>query len=102
MIRPPPSPPLFPYPPLSRSSLGPATLSMRCSSTHRGAPRAGGVPGWAVISFCFRSWRAWVLGTVRLHDVLRSEEHTSELPAQSNLVCRLLLEKQKTNLYLSS
>src|SRR2546430_12836986 len=26
----------------------------------------------------------------------RSEEHTSELQSQSNLVCRLLLEKQKT------
>src|SRR2546430_12553722 len=26
----------------------------------------------------------------------RSEEHTSELPSQSNLVCRLLLEKKKT------
>src|SRR2546430_3812774 len=31
---------------------------------------------------------------VVLHDVLRSEEHTSELQSQSNLVCRLLLEKK--------
>src|SRR3989475_6674303 len=30
------------------------------------------------------------------HDLLRrSEEHTSELQSQSNLVCRLLLEKKK-------
>src|SRR2546430_10150216 len=29
---------------------------------------------------------------------LRSEEHTSELQSQSNLVCRLLLEKKKHNL----
>src|SRR5688572_31871234 len=29
--------------------------------------------------------------------VERSEEHTSELQSQSNLVCRLLLEKKKTN-----
>src|SRR2546430_10648506 len=29
----------------------------------------------------------------------RSEEHTSELQSQSNLVCRLLLEKKKTDLY---
>src|SRR2546430_12071802 len=29
----------------------------------------------------------------------RSEEHTSELQSQSNLVCRLLLEKKKTNLH---
>src|SRR2546430_4034947 len=28
----------------------------------------------------------------------RSEEHTSELQSQSNLVCRLLLEKKKINL----
>src|SRR2546430_12390176 len=27
----------------------------------------------------------------------RSEEHTSELQSQSNLVCRLLLEKKKTD-----
>src|SRR5256886_17499978 len=32
----------------------------------------------------------------RLHD--RSEEHTSELQSQSNLVCRLLLEKKKKNI----
>src|SRR2546430_3753732 len=29
----------------------------------------------------------------------RSEEHTSELQSQSNLVCRLLLEKKKQPLY---
>src|SRR2546430_13480151 len=29
----------------------------------------------------------------------RSEEHTSELQSQSNLVCRLLLEKKKIHLY---
>src|SRR5688572_31820904 len=28
---------------------------------------------------------------------VRSEEHTSELQSQSNLVCRLLLEKKKHN-----
>src|SRR5690606_42149874 len=28
--------------------------------------------------------------------ILRSEEHTSELQSRENLVCRLLLEKQKT------
>src|SRR2546430_8682472 len=31
----------------------------------------------------------------------RSEEHTSELQSQSNLVCRLLLEKKKKNPKLS-
>src|SRR2546430_11528877 len=29
----------------------------------------------------------------------RSEEHTSELQSQSNLVCRLLLEKKNTHVY---
>src|SRR2546430_9469381 len=29
-------------------------------------------------------------------DTVRSEEHTSELQSQSNLVCRLLLEKKKS------
>src|SRR2546430_9574870 len=31
----------------------------------------------------------------------RSEEHTSELQSQSNLVCRLLLEKKKTTTHTS-
>src|SRR2546427_101038 len=31
-------------------------------------------------------------------DVARSEEHTSELQSQSNLVCRLLLEKKNTSI----
>src|SRR5688572_33374176 len=33
--------------------------------------------------------------TARVHGADRSEEHTSELQSQSNLVCRLLLEKKK-------
>src|SRR5256886_9178299 len=43
-------------------------------------------------------------GTIRRRDppptasgAERSEEHTSELQSQSNLVCRLLLEKKKKN-----
>src|SRR2546430_12073681 len=37
-----------------------------------------------------------LLPQVRAHlVVVRSEEHTSELQSQSNLVCRLLLEKKK-------
>src|SRR5256886_12130437 len=32
----------------------------------------------------------------------RSEEHTSELQSQSNLVCRLLLEKKNTTKYFMS
>src|SRR5688572_15224908 len=34
-------------------------------------------------------------GKVFTRDEVRSEEHTSELQSQSNLVCRLLLEKKK-------
>src|SRR2546430_8874060 len=33
---------------------------------------------------------------------VRSEEHTSELQSQSNLVCRLLLEKKNTDRHLRS
>src|SRR2546430_13011875 len=33
----------------------------------------------------------------RISSHVRSEEHTSELQSQSNLVCRLLLEKKKKN-----
>src|SRR2546427_7364527 len=43
--------------------------------------------------------------TLRLNDVKltsRSEEHTSELQSQSNLVCRLLLEKKKKPNFSSS
>src|SRR2546427_1367763 len=36
----------------------------------------------------------WEEGAAR--EQTRSEEHTSELQSQSNLVCRLLLEKKKT------
>src|SRR2546427_3612427 len=35
----------------------------------------------------------------RRREPMRSEEHTSELQSQSNLVCRLLLEKKKKNNY---
>src|SRR5262249_57398565 len=34
---------------------------------------------------------------MRLRPARRSEEHTSELQSLTNLVCRLLLEKKKTN-----
>src|SRR2546427_2035022 len=38
---------------------------------------------------------ALLLGRGRQEPEERSEEHTSELQSQSNLVCRLLLEKKK-------
>src|SRR2546430_13706797 len=78
MIRPPPNPPLFPNPPLSRS------LDV-----------AGGT---ADLARLFAD-RVGPSGRVILTDINaagnRSEEHTSELQSQSNLVCRLLLEKKK-------
>src|SRR5690625_6033075 len=36
------------------------------------------------------------LGSKEQADMLRSEEHTSELQSRGHLVCRLLLEKKKT------
>src|SRR2546427_6887267 len=66
MIRRPPRSTLFPYTTLFRSPVScPETLLM---------PGAGNPVTW--------------------HEQ-RSEEHTSELQSQSNLVCRLLLEKKK-------
>src|SRR2546430_3073904 len=38
-------------------------------------------------------------GRVTDDDTRRSEEHTSELQSQSNLVCRLLLEKKNIDAY---
>src|SRR5688572_31086998 len=58
------------------------------------------LPIYATWRFIFPSCRAcswrcgWKTG-FRLST--RSEEHTSELQSQSNLVCRLLLEKKKNN-----
>src|SRR2546430_10492536 len=71
MIRRPPRSPLFPSTPLfgSRSRRG-------GSGVGPGPGRAGAGSSWP--------------GPV----AKRSEEHTSELQSQSNLVCRLLLEKK--------
>src|SRR2546430_6958744 len=40
-----------------------------------------------------------LLGRLTSDSSRRSEEHTSELQSQSNLVCRLLLEKKKKHIY---
>src|SRR2546430_4006050 len=50
------------------------------------------------------AWHTHPLGQTLIVDAYatpceRSEEHTSELQSQSNLVCRLLLEKKKKNKY---
>src|SRR5256886_3919937 len=41
-------------------------------------------------------------GVPTMNGASRSEEHTSELQSQSNLVCRLLLEKKKKKARISS
>src|SRR5688572_32500113 len=82
MIRRPPRSTLFPYTTLFRSS---RVVRRRChiDSTGRGRDRVP-LRRPRRDRRCARRW----VGT-------RSEEHTSELQSQSNLVCRLLLEKKK-------
>src|SRR2546430_1367422 len=98
MIRPPPRSTLFPYTTLFRSHAVAvrqraiqgvriaAVLELALGEAQRRRHRAG----------LFA--RAVTVGTDANVDrlaALRSEEHTSELQSQSNLVCRLLLEKKK-------
>src|SRR2546430_11147320 len=76
MIRRPPRSTLFPYTTLFRSySERPATVA----------------DGFSTISAPLSPRMRAPSGKCRS----RSEEHTSELQSQSNLVCRLLLEKKK-------
>src|SRR2546422_4590814 len=56
--------------------------------------------------FCTRLWRTtnWTSSSARGRrhaPTPRSEEHTSELQSRLHLVCRLLLEKKKNNIYRS-
>src|SRR2546421_799410 len=77
MIRRPPRSTLFPYTTLFRSIRG---------SGPGGRAGCGGGIAWA------RPPRS----STGTHRTSRSEEHTSELQSRSDLVCRLLLEKKKT------
>src|SRR2546430_11394536 len=88
MIRRPPRSTLFPYTTLFRSADAsrPAAAARRRSRRHLRGLRAL-PPGVAS--------RAARLRARPLSRLDRSEEHTSELQSQSNLVCRLLLEKKK-------
>src|SRR2546430_9066414 len=83
MIRRPPRSTLFPYTTLFRSLAGPQKLKIISIAI---------IAGFGVLQ-----WRGirWGSGAQLLTAGLRSEEHTSELQSQSNLVCRLLLEKKK-------
>src|SRR2546430_5685092 len=89
MIRRPPRSTLFPYTTLFRSRAPPPLLLRLRRRRLRtvGSPRVRA------------GLEAPPVG--RLHEhvfVVRSEEHTSELQSQSNLVCRLLLEKKKKHI----
>src|SRR5256886_9232911 len=95
MTRRPRRPPLFPSTPLSRShSEHPGERELR---DRLGLGVEGPIPddAHAMIEVHARGeGDVDSVGTqLRRH---RSEEHTSELQPQSNLVCRLLLEKKKT------
>src|SRR5205085_10366266 len=58
------------------------------------SPR-GGVPSSTASLFACRRRPSRCSTPCAQHWRTRSEEHTSELQSQSNLVCRLLLEKKK-------
>src|SRR5205823_14985626 len=98
-VRPPPRSTLFPYTTLFRSN-GRREWTGRFQR-NRGAGSLlsrgdrfnaiGAVKGFLVISV--------LLAIQALIGVARSEEHTSELQSLAYLVCRLLLEKKKKNLY---
>src|SRR2546430_4525534 len=79
MIRRPPRSTLFPYTTLFRSKL-PKVDGLEVLRRLKADERTRALP-------------VEVLTSSRE----RSEEHTSELQSQSNLVCRLLLEKKTTN-----
>src|SRR2546430_11502895 len=96
MIRRPPRSTLFPYTTLFRSFDLPARLDL-VSELRRISAKRRRKDGQVS-----RQVRGRVLPRSQLDQEgptsdlpARSEEHTSELQSQSNLVCRLLLEKQK-------
>src|SRR2546430_6833127 len=101
MIRRPPRSTLFPYTPLFRSLRGGEPDD---DAADQARPRGGCHAiehGKARIRLDHRARNDVVerldvraRGDFR-YDAARSEEHTSELQSQSNLVCRLLLEKKK-------
>src|SRR2546430_10246354 len=88
MIRRPPRSTLFPYTTLFRSRRARTQFRLR-----HGAPGDPGTFGQGPNDQQTVQRRQGRLA--------RSEEHTSELQSQSNLVCRLLLEKKKKNGFIS-
>src|SRR2546430_13018365 len=99
MIRRPPRSTLFPYTTLFRS-IGAPERALGTEGVDQSLDRVVQIAEWIGLRRERRHARClhgdvWVLGQ-RAHG-RRSEEHTSELQSQSNLVCRLLLEKKQNN-----
>src|SRR2546430_5822221 len=99
MIRRPPRSTLFPYTTLFRSGIDDRTL--RIATDRQGSRPCDGMAGLELDRQPDREGNAMRPraqdreGTRDRIAFPRSEEHTSELQSQSNLVCRLLLEKKK-------
>src|SRR2546430_4232447 len=93
MIRRPPRSTLFPYTTLFRSINHRALLHLQ--RRKRRSPESRRIRGQPYIESASRSDRISVSKSFE-----RSEEHTSELQSQSNLVCRLLLEKKKNRIMI--
>src|SRR2546427_6314377 len=90
MIRRPPRSTLFPYTTLFRSR-GDMLFPVNEGDTLDGAYRVESI-GETQVTLTYLPLASEERIPV---DSSRSEEHTSELQSQSNLVCRLLLEKKK-------
>src|SRR2546430_13746173 len=94
MIRRPPRSTLFPYTTLFRSPRPNAGAAPRSPLTDTGLvvarPVMGARPEFALVAGDDTDHRR----PAAVGRPVRSEEHTSELQSQSNLVCRLLLEKK--------
>src|SRR3712207_7527084 len=96
MIRRPPRSTLFPYTTLFRSSTVTASQVLNNWSCPWNTATAATPDGNYVLTAVARdaAGRTSAVDTINL---LRSEEHTSELQSRQYLVCRLLLEKKKKN-----
>src|SRR3712207_7553478 len=95
MIRRPPRSTLFPYTTLFRSRAGRRCVLLRpCAGDPNAALDHN--PGASTRPAAAGQRRHNGAGArLELADLVRSEEHTSELQSRQYLVCRLLLEKKK-------
>src|SRR3712207_7227422 len=93
MIRRPPRSTLFPYTTLFRSSV--VQSGEHRSALREAVPVEHLDPGQASEDGLLVGHPEQSAASVQLPEVLRSEEHTSELQSRQYLVCRLLLEKKK-------